>query len=407
MVGFLLIAGLTGALLAWYDKLEEWVNEGLHRVQPPSANAYLLDPLILRERLLAQYPQVTINYIPLKFEADTTVRLFVDPKPDSISGETVELIDDEWFVNPYTAEIQGQRDWGNISQGVKNIMPFIFRLHYTLALGIIGRYAFGIIALLWTIDCFIGAYLTFPRRMRRLRLSGQKNVWQRWQPAWKVRWLSSSYKVNFDLHSAGGLWPWAMLLVLAWSGVAFNLSEVYKPVMGAMFEFQPSTRDLPRLKEPELTPTIGWSEARDIGRRLISEQGQLQGFSVDYERRLTYSPKTGSYRYDVRSSRDISDHKGSTRLAFNAKTGELIGLWLPTGAATGDTIRSWLVNIHMASFWGWPFKLFICLVGLAVAMLSVTGVIIWWRKRSARRRVSQKISSKDDKPRSAVTATQN
>jgi uncharacterized iron-regulated membrane protein len=165
-----------------------------------------------------------------------------------------------------------------------------------------------------------------------------------------------------------------MLLVLAWSGVAFNLSEVYRPVMGLVFDHQPLV--IPKLDKRQLTPIIGWSEARDIGRQLISEQAELQGFSVDYERRLTYSPKTGSYRYDVRSSRDINDHKGSTRLAFNATTGELIGLWLPTGAAAGDTIRSWLVNIHMASFWGCPFKLFICLVGLAVAMLSVTGVTI-------------------------------
>lgn len=201
--------------------------------------------------------------------------------------------------------------------------------------------------------------------------------------------------MNFDLHSAGGLWPWAMLLVLAWSSVAFNLSEVYKPVMKAVFESQPSVREVPKLAEPELTPTLDWFEAREIGRQLMVEQAGVQGFIVNQEQRLIYSAETGSYRYRVHSSRDVGDHNGSTRLVFNANTGELITLWLPTGAASGDTVTSWLLNLHMASFWGWPFKLFVCLVGVAVAMLSVTGVLIWWRKRSARCQSGQKTQRKN------------
>ena len=35
----------------------------------------------------------------------------------------------------------------------------------------------------------------------------------------------------------------------------------------------------------------------------------------------------------------------------------------------------------MASMWGWPFKLFICAMGVLVTGLSVTGVLIWLRKR--------------------------
>lgn len=38
-------------------------------------------------------------------------------------------------------------------------------------------------------------------------------------------WEAGGYKLNFDLHRAGGLWLWAMLFILAWSSVAFNLSE--------------------------------------------------------------------------------------------------------------------------------------------------------------------------------------
>ena len=42
-------------------------------------------------------------------------------------------------------------------------------------------------------------------------------------------------------------------------------------------------------------------------------------------------------------------------------------------------------NLHMASMWGWPMKLFVCMPGLVVTMLSATAALIWNRKRKARR----------------------
>jgi hypothetical protein len=94
-------------------------------------------------------------------------------------------------------------------------------------------------------------------------LKAQGRTWlARWWPSWKLRWRGGSYKVNFDLHRAGGLWVWAMLFVLAWSGVAFNLGQVYRPVMAAAFEFAPSA-DMPVLSAPQVAPRISWMQARD------------------------------------------------------------------------------------------------------------------------------------------------
>lgn len=245
------------------------------------------------------------------------------------------------------------------------------------------------------LDCFVGAYLTFPVRRwcveekakvkRRNAGSHPKSWWQRWQPAWRVRWQGGSYKLNFDLHHAGGLWVWAMLLVLAWSSVAFNLSEVYNPVMRSVFAHQVDIRALPTLPTPQLNPLIDWLEARRIGRQLMAEQAQEKGFTVNHESSLYYDAERAVYRYRVHSSRDVSDHNGSTQLVLDANNGELKSLWLPSGAASGDTVTTWVECLHMAALWGWPFKVFMSLMGVVAAMLSVTGVIIWWRKRNAQR----------------------
>ena len=47
-------------------------------------------------------------------------------------------------------------------------MPFIYSLHFKLALGMTGFWIMGIVALVWTLDCFVGFYLTLPAGMQRL-----------------------------------------------------------------------------------------------------------------------------------------------------------------------------------------------------------------------------------------------
>lgn len=399
MAGFLLVAGLTGALLAWHDELEAWVSPQLLLALPPSADAQPLDPLALRERVQAAQPQALVAYAPLSVAPGHALVLRLFALPDPATGRTPELLNDQVFMNPYTGEVLGERKWGDISQGLKNLMPFVYRLHYELALGVVGSYAFGIVALLWTLDCFVGAWLTCPARTRRVPGAAMREgskpakaggrAWlARWWPSWTVRWRAGSYKLNFDLHRAGGLWVWAMLFVLAWSGVAFNLSEVYDPVMNAVFAHQPDDGAVPPLPAPKLAPAIGWHEARNIGRRLMAEHAREKGFTVLRETALVHDPRTGIYRYQVMSSRDIRAQGGSSRLVFDADSGAFKGLWLPTGAANGDTVRMWLTSLHMALVGGivagLPMKVFICAVGLMVAMLSVTGVVVWWRKRSKR-----------------------
>ena len=290
MAGLLLIAGLTGALLAWYDQLDSVFAPTMYQLAPQQIGTIALDPLVLRERVLAAHPEVEINFLALHLEPGKPLRMNVQARPSSEADEVKELANDQWFIDPYSGAVVAKRQWGDISQGLKNLMPFVYRLHYSLALGVVGGYAFGIVALLWTLDCFIGAYLTFPPRKRRRAKSTKtqsgKNWWQRWLPAWRVRWHSSRYKINFDLHRAGGLWPWAMLLVLAWSSVAFNLSEVYEPVMRTLLTHQSESDDLPELSEPRKEPAINWANAHAIGRQLMAKQARQKGFEVNHEQLL-------------------------------------------------------------------------------------------------------------------------
>lgn len=397
MAGFLVIAGLTGALLAWYHELDAAANARVMQVVPPAPGAVPLDPLVLRERVQAARPDAVVSYLlfprPGPAAATEARSFYLEARP----GGTPP-VNDELFVDPYTGAILGERKWGDITQGWTNLMPFVYRLHYQLALGTVGSYVFGIVALLWTLDCFVGAWLTMPARRRTAGSAGAAggtarsgpSWWRRWAPAWQLRTRVGGHKLNFDLHRASGLWPWAMLFVLAWSSVAFNLQEVYHPVTKALLGMQDDVRDrLPVIAQPPVEPPMGWAAGLAAARAEMAALAAREGFTIERESNLGYEAGQGIFRYRVVSSRDVAERYGQTTVIIDARDGRLLGSHLPTGKAAGDTVTSWLLALHMAALWGWPMQVFVSLMGVVVAALSVTGVVIWWQRRRARRRAER------------------
>lgn len=308
--------------------------------------------------------------------------------PEHALSVWTEVTDDEWreaFVDPYTGRVLGSRAWADLSEGVVNLMPFLYRLHYSLALGDVGILLFGIVALLWTVDCFVGAYLTFPLSDRRVGSTARFSWFRRWLPAWLLR-TSRLFSFLFTWHRASGLWLWALLLVFAWSAVGLNLPQVHRPVM-SVFGMSASVHDgLPELGRPYPTSKFTLREAHAIGQRLMGEEARRHDFDVKRELYLYHAPEHDAYIYVVESSLDISTKYPGTEVYFSARDGHLIGFEAPTGLRAGNTISSWLVALHFAAVGGLWYRCFVACLGLLVVVLSVTGVWIWWKKRGRRQR---------------------
>jgi uncharacterized iron-regulated membrane protein len=385
MALFLVVAGVTGSILPFYDSLDHYINQSIYDV--PSQNQTLIDPLILRNKVLADYPSADINYIELETKHGRSIKVYLDAKRTS-QGKAI-LEDNELYVNPYTGEVIGARRWGDITQGMKNLMPFVFRLHYSLALKGVGILIFGVIALLWTIDCFVGAYLTFPVKQsvanKVATTKAKIHHWRkRWAKAWKIRWHSSLYKLNFDIHRAFGLWFWAVLFVFAWSSVGFNLQQVYSPVMRSIFSFNDVEQHVPILATPLERPSLDYIQARELGRKYAQQTAKELGFRVIHESVINLDSSRGVYRYIVKTSADNFADQGQTRFYIEANRGDLLHIEAPALEKTGDVVTKWLFWIHMAEVGGVPMQIFVSFMGLMVSMLTVSGVYIWWKKRHAR-----------------------
>jgi uncharacterized iron-regulated membrane protein len=258
-------------------------------------------------------------------------------------------------------------------------MPFIYRLHWTALFGDFGQVILGVVALVWTLDTFNGVYLTLPTTLA--------NFWRRWRTAWRVKRGGSTFRLNFDLHRAGGLWFAVLLFIFAWSSVMMNIRPTYELVMRALFDYESQMAPYERGAHPNSHPRLGWREAEAAGLRLMSEQAHLKGFKAGQALSLMYLPEYGAYAYDVRGSRDLFERApkgGSTTVLFDGDTGTFRALSQPTGEHLGNTIESWLYALHMARIFGRPYQLLVCLTGLVTALLSATGIYIFVRKRTAR-----------------------
>lgn len=381
---FLAVAGLTGSLLPWIEELEAATAPGLHN----SAWTGAPDPQRVREDVLQRYPGAAVEFLPLTVEPGKALRLhlsWLDPKTglEREHGADAPAWDD-LFLNPVTGAEQGRREWGAIEQGPKNLMPFIYRLHYSLALGDIGLFVFGLAALVWTIDCFVGFYLTLPPPAPQ---RARAPLFERWRPSWRVRWKSAPYKLNFDLHRAGGLWLWPLLLVFAWSSVSFNLPQVFVPAMSALGAEDARLVLLDNtLPAARNAPALDFRQAAARGLQLAEQEAAKQGLAVyDHgERWIWHVPTSGMYVYGFTTGADIGHHGGGTRVAFDSNTGALKAVEVPSGVNGANTFTNWLTALHTAHVFGLPYRMFVSVLGLAVTMLSVTGVVIWLKKRSAR-----------------------
>ncbi len=373
IAGFLVVIGLTGSLLAFYPELSHLLTPELFPGQHAGKELSLAS---LAERAEALVPDSHVSSVFVGYAGMAMINIEAAPGAPALDFTRI-------YLDAVTGEELGRVNWGAFPTSRAMVMPFIYTLHYSLALGEVGTWILGFVALVWTIDCFVALYLTLPRPTA----SATKNFFSRWRSAWLVKIGASFYRVNFDLHRAGGLWLWAMLLVFAWSSVYWNLTGLYTTVTSAIVDFEPpqwARPASPILAAQDREP-MGWKKANAIAERLMDEQARAHGFTVNRPLGLSLMRERGTYSYEVHSARDIADKYGTTSLTFDAYSGAFVSLGVPTGDRIGNTLTTWLTELHMADVFGLPYKIFVSVFGLVIVMLSVTGVYIWWKKRAARR----------------------
>jgi uncharacterized iron-regulated membrane protein len=375
IAAFLFLAGLTGAVIAWDHELDAMLNPSFFHSETAGSP---LPALELARRLEAEEPHAVVTFMPLSVEPGQTWIARVEPRPDPQTGRPYALDFNQVALDPVTGAEQGRRMWGKASLARLNLIPFLYQLHYTLFLptkmGIdFGVWTMGVVGIVWLFDGFIAIVLAFPSL-------------KSWRKSLAFRVKRGGYALTFDLHRSGGVWLWGLLIVVAVTSISMNLgAQVVRPVVSLFSTLSPdpfrSVAPGPALTAAEATAARERivADAADVGRRegITAPPGGL--FAV---------PAFGVYGVGYYAAGN--DHGdaglGNPWLVMNARTGQVLGRQIPGQGSAGDIFIQAQFPLHSGRIAGLPGRIAISFTGLVVAILSVTGVLIWLKKARARRK---------------------
>ncbi|CUI03501.1 PepSY-associated TM helix domain-containing protein [Massilia antarctica] len=373
---FLFIAGATGALISFDHELDAALNPDLFHAHSGQTAQRQIPGTELARAIEAADPRLRIGYVMNEVEPGHTSLMSVEGKIDPATGKPFELGFNQIGVDPVTGKVQAKRQWGEISLARENLLPFLYKLHYSMHIpevkGVeLGIWLMGIIAMVWVLDCFIALYLSFPN-------------WRSWRKSFGFRWKAGGHKLNFDLHRSGGMWVWLLLLVLAITSVSMNLTDrVVRPLLSTVSTLSPDAFASRTMNPPD--KPIPALLSRDDVMALARAEAAKRGWTAPAGG-VFYASAFGLY--GVGFFEPGNDHGdvglGNPWLYFDGTDGRLMADRVPGSGSAGDIFLQLQFPLHSGRIAGLPGRIILSLLGVMVAMLSVTGVMIWVRKRRAR-----------------------
>jgi uncharacterized iron-regulated membrane protein len=205
--------------------------------------------------------------------------------------------------------------------------------------------------------------------------------------AWKVKLRSGNVRFNFDLHRATGVWLWPLLFLIAWSGVKYNNSDVYERVMKSVVPYESDDELIKKQSRPSRsTPRLSWAEGYQRCREELERAVKAHGFTIKQERVFAYISDFGVYSYGVQTSGDFRFNNPVSSVYVDGDTGELRDLTLADTMKPGNFVTQLADALHLADFYSPIYRVLEGFVGILIAALSLSGLVVWWHKRRARRK---------------------
>jgi uncharacterized iron-regulated membrane protein len=335
---FILMLTLTGSVLVLDSQVDGWLNPGVVTVAPgaarPGAARQPADVLLASAR--RQYPSATLLNMRLYAgEPDRATRVELKEK-----GERIWV-----YVNPYTGAVTGTRE------REKAFVRRMRELHESLLWEPYGGYIMGLVGL-----CLLGSVLTGAWYYRK-SLLGVFSM--------GVRWKKSRRIVYADLHKYLGV---VALLFMTWMGAT-----------GVFFHWEHVERSFgngPQRPKTEVTPpTITTVDAY-----LTRSQQAIPQLTPD----LIAFPEAPDRPLVVRGNTPESNRmlgRFTAAVEFDALTGAQQKVFRAEEADAEYKLEHVFEELHFGRFGGPVTQILWIVMALATAVVSVTGLLIWWVKR--------------------------
>lgn len=374
---FMILLAVTGGVYLFKDEINDLLAADLRRVEVGTAP---LPPSALVANALADHPGAASAYLP-------------PAAPDRSAMVTVAGPDGARtavYVDPYTGRVLGSEPDGGAAGSPA--MAFVRTLHSLDAVGWWGNRIVEAVAGWAILLVATGVYLWWPRG-RRVGVLRVRPV--RGRPWWRdVHAVTGIYTAGFIVFLALSGLPWSGV----WGDAFYRLSyaaglgmpdgywDKY-PVSAVPVEAALDRAPWIMAKQPmpaSVPPGhhgAGGHAAAEGGTGLLDRvvaTVEARGIHPGYAVSMPDGPQgvfTASvYPDDVSAERVIHLDRYSGAVLFDMTAADL---------GTLGWAAEWGVGIHMGQAFGLPNQLALLAACLAIVLMAVSGVVMWWKRRPA------------------------
>jgi uncharacterized iron-regulated membrane protein len=233
-------------------------------------------------------------------------------------------------------------------------------LHLYLLLGSgHGEQVNGVGAAILLLLCVTGLILWWP---------GIRN----WSRGFQISLRSHWRRINFDAHNFIGIWTLAIVTWWSISGVYFAWYGPLESAINAVFPVRAMlSPPMPALATHKGAPAS--LAAIVSAAQHASPQGRLFGI---------YNPSlidpTVLVEMDLR---DPGNFAHRDLITIETSSARVLTVWhYGNNVTLGDWILWSMFTLHFGTVWGLPIKILWFLLGVSLAVLSITGLLMYWNR---------------------------
>lgn len=351
----LVLVGSTGSIIAFETNLDQLLNPGLltteakgeyHPLNEIAATARAALPDNGSDAFCVLAPESRGGVFVINYFYDAT-------GPEGEPQDTFF----QAFIDPYTGEILGHRD------GHMNLIRLIYDLHSMLLLGEAGEIAVGIIGLTLLTSILTGIYLWWPK-------------YGGFRKALTIKWDGGKPRLIYDLHKMSGICAGIVLFVIGFSGVCMIFPQYVEPAVDFFSPISAWADGLRSTPQSGVLP-IPPGQALAIAKRTFPD-AELKWIDIP----LTAD---GIYLVNLRSQDEVTKSFGLSQVAVDQYSGEILAAADPKRFSAGETFLAWQFPLHNGEAFGLVGRWIVFFSGFVPLVLFITGLLIWLRKRRARK----------------------
>jgi uncharacterized iron-regulated membrane protein len=335
---FLIVMGLSGAIIAFENDYDHWFHPGIWYVSP-------------QPQRLSQ--QALVDIVQQKFAPARVSAIFMQDGREDLAQVYFLSNDLEVHVDPYNGAILGTRDQ---APRINDVVNVIHQLHIRLV-----RIRIG--------STDVGKLLVEIAGVEML-LMIPTGLWLWWKKKQvRISWKASWKRINWDLHSAVGIYTIVFLLLATVTGFFISFEQpLFWMTHSGPYERTPAPHSaLPAEASqlPDLDAILHASDAAIPNSRTVAVS-------------VPRGPKN-VYVVQKRVPQDQS-RNAQSNVFIDQYSGKVLKVDDFNKISPGYRAVRINRSIHTGDYWGLPSHIILSISSALLAVMAVTGIIIWWKK---------------------------